>query len=401
MLREGGLEHPAAFFDQRAVGQLPAPPLQQRERRQLPVADASRRVVAEIDHHLPAGFGGGRDLGRLLGRDHPDRFVLGLRLGDDRGDDFGLRLGQILEQRLERGLGLGVGARGPDGVDAHPGAGEPHGMAGAGAGGGGHGPDRQAEREQRTEERERAEDHTGADLAGGGGHGDGDGAPEHTSGVAQGVERAVERGLPVGEVQDGDVGDEQEHRADPDPHEGPFGRLVVLRGAVRARRGRPPRPQQHHGEGDAGHRDRHPGATEEGAGAVGERGPDRPGQVGPEAEGAEHADHHESDGGGVGAVADELAGRRGAALRQRAGPLRGRARPGRGPALGPLPRRRLGFGARATPTPRLGGRHPRTLTPSTPAPRASARPHAEHVSLRCRLDTSIDTCSSAGGVRLR
>ena len=80
-------------------------------------------------------------------------------------------------------------------------------------------------------------------------------------------------------------------RPDPDPHQGPFGRLLGDFVAPSALRGRPPRPQQHHGKGDAGHRDRHPGAAEEGAGAVGERGSDRSGEVGPEAEGAEHADH--------------------------------------------------------------------------------------------------------------
>ena len=376
----------------RAVGELAAPPLQQRERRQLPVADARAGVVAEVDHHLAAGLGGGARCRRSPRARPPGsaraRLRLGRRLGTTSGSGSG--------RSSSSGSNAGSASASASAVVA-PMVSTPSPArasftawrvplpAARGHRRGSRGRARAAHRAARARRRSRRRRprpwrrSTGTATA----------PPSTPPASRRASSEPSSAGWPYARCRMRDVGDEEEQprrsrsapwavrRASSDS-----GAVVDVvdgrRTPAAATAARTAKAMQATGIATRAR-------PSEGAGAVGERR-HRPARRGRSRGRGRRARRRppEPDGGGVGAVAGELAGGRGAALGERARLLRGRARPRRGPARGALPRRLLGFGARATPTPRLGGRHPRTLTPSTPATRASARPYAEHVSLRCR-----------------
>ena len=145
--------------------------------------------------------------------------------------------------------------------------------------------------------------------------------------------RPAQRRATVGQVEDPDVGDEEEQRADgdaqgwrargarrPSSTESPSASGSTGGGAVG--------PEQHDREGEAGDRYRHPGPAEHRAGAVGERRTDGPARAVQSPRAKMTPATIERDGGGVGPVTGELAARRLPAPGERAG------RPGRPTAGG-------------------------------------------------------------------
>ena len=221
-------------------------------------------------------------------------------------------------------------------ADAH----EPHGSCGDRT-------QRQSEGEQHAEHGRGAEHHAGADHARARHERRRHRRAEHAAGVPEVVERPVDRRAPVREVEDADVGEAQQRRADRDPH----GRRLAPRafelvgdgwraGLVR----RPPAvaEQQQHREARAREGHRHPGAPEDRAGARREPVADRPGKPGHEPQRRERAEDEEPEGGGVGAVTDELATGGGTPAPPAARPAGRRAAGGGPPAL-----RRGAAGARS------------------------------------------------------
>ena len=235
-------------------------------------------------------------------------------------------------------------------------------------------------------------------------------AAERTPGVAQVVEVAVERRAAVGEVQDRDVGEEEEQRADGDAHRRAVpGVSSTASSPVRGRRvgAARRRPEQHHAEGEARDRDRHPGPAEHRAGAVGERR-SRPARRGRStARGRRCAPTtNRPTASDVGPVAGELARGRVAAPRQRA---RLRRAPRLTVVAGSRAARRAGCSASGRGTtrdpPRLGRRHPRTLTPQHQPQEHPRSRRTEHVHsgvrrtdrhAEGRAQTSMTTGMTAG-----
>ena len=404
VLRERCLEDTAAFLGDPAVGLRAASAFEQRERRELPVADAGVRVVAELDDQLTVGFGRRRqrELDRLLPRDH----MQGLRFGYRLVYLFVQLFMQLFVHRL--GHVVVVGPR--DVGCTERSSRVPRDMARAATGGGCNRSDRHPEREQHSEQRDATEDHARTDDAGSRGERGGDAAPQHATGIPERVERTVERWPPVGQVQDADIGDEEEQRAERDPERRPLGRTVVrslgiVIGVEDALDSGPPLwPHQQHGERDAHDRNRHPRPPEDRAGAVGEGVTHRTCEVGPQTQGAQRADHHEAHRSRVGPVAGELAGGGGAARRPHRGLGRGHPRSGGGPAtrrfLGGL----AGPRARGTLPPCPCGRHPEKLTPSTPATAASRtgqRSHRRNRAAGVTLAQADCDCATEAEIRPR
>ena len=225
-----------------------------------------------------------------------------------------------------------------------------------------HEPDGETQGEEQPDEGDASEDHRRADDPRRGHERGGDQRAEEPTGRAQFVDRAVEAGATVGEVEDPDVGDEEEQRADGDadgrafrgPGVGVGIRILGVDGAAG--------PQQEHPEGEAGDGNGDPGPSQDRAGAIGEGSADRSGEIGPEPEGEDRPGDEQGDGEDVGSVPGQLAagGMPSPGEHPRLG--RGGATPGRR-ALGPRLRGRgrapgrLGAGRRAATPPRLGRGH--------------------------------------------
>ncbi len=126
--------------------------------------------------------------------------------------------------------------------------------------------------------------------------------------------RATERRTAVREMQDPDVGDEEEHDPDGDPDGRPLRWPLVVDGdlgvSVEIDDPRAARPQEHDPEREAHDRYGDPGPAQHGAGAVGQPRSDRSRQIGPESEGEDGAGDEQADRQHVGPVPGQLPPRR-------------------------------------------------------------------------------------------
>ena len=123
----------------------------------------------------------------------------------------------------------------------------------------------------------------------------------------------------------------------------------------------PPGPEQHHPEGEARHRDRHPCPPQHRTGAVGQRRADRPGQLRPQPEGEDRPDHEQ-------------------AHRQDVGPVPGQLAPGGLPP--PRQHRRLGRG-------RLGPRRSPCGLPASGSASSSSGPTRDHAASWSRASPKV------------
>ncbi len=413
VVRQRGLEHAPGVVDQAAVGFPAAPPLQHGGGREPPRTASTRLVrralVVERDDELAARVLDDGDLDRDVGRGWER---CGLQLGLGRG--FGLLVVAVLELRVVEGRGTGVRRRCvevdplADGRELHRVPGLGCGDARRADGGADDHPDREPEHEQHTDQRHRTEGERRTDDADGGDERSGDHGAERAAGVAEVVDVTAERRATVREVEDADVGDEEEQRADGDAQRRRFGRSFVVGdsprikvGAIGVDRRRPPGPEQHDPEGEARHRHRDPGPAQDRAGAVGQRRAHRTGELGPQPEGEDRPQHEEAHGEQVSPVAGQLPARRLPRARHHPRLRRRRLGPRPGGCAGSRLAGRLLLGPGRRATPRLGRGHlPKVTPPHRPQEHSptteSDRPAGTPRSLDREGQTSMTTGMIAG-----